>query len=339
MTSEGTTTDAPVDATAAGERPEHGPSRTGERVSTVLADRVCTGCLFNLAGQPVYRESHYKMLIVVCPECGTAASIQEYPHLGKWSRRGLMLLAAAWFCVLIGGMVGSGGALFLSGQGLLYSVSDPMAMKLSEVHVAFHKAQADLVGPQTQTTAWYASQPANIYSPVDPAFLLVADMAEVRDSSSLLREMFRVRMLARVGLAAVAMMFVGIVWATVLPHARFGRRLLVLLPMATVAAVMLWAGWSQSTSMPMGWGWQTAQTTTVAYLYWPWAFGLAGVLLPAVVLGLAVGRPVARCWIRFLLPPRLREPLDFLWLSDGLKPAVMVRQRGQGARTKPGLEA
>ena len=56
-----------------------------ERVGTVLTDRVCTRCYFNLVSQPVIRERHYGLLVVRCPECGTLASVQEYPHVIRWA--------------------------------------------------------------------------------------------------------------------------------------------------------------------------------------------------------------------------------------------------------------
>ena len=56
-------------------------------VSVLTGDRACISCGFNLVGQQVTREPVYGMLLVRCPECNTAASLQEYPLLGKWASR------------------------------------------------------------------------------------------------------------------------------------------------------------------------------------------------------------------------------------------------------------
>ena len=48
------------------------------RVDVLSGDRCCARCGFNLYGQTIIREPHYGLLMVRCPECGTAAAMQEY---------------------------------------------------------------------------------------------------------------------------------------------------------------------------------------------------------------------------------------------------------------------
>ncbi|MEM7227696.1 MAG: hypothetical protein AAF432_02670 [Planctomycetota bacterium] len=67
--------------------PSSAESAREERVSSLVGDRFCTDCGYNLMGQPVLREPHYNMLIVRCPECGTIAAPQEYPLAGRWTNR------------------------------------------------------------------------------------------------------------------------------------------------------------------------------------------------------------------------------------------------------------
>ena len=86
-----------------------GDGGTEERLSVLVGDRLCTRCGYNLAGQPVLREPHYKLLIVRCPECADVASLQEYPLLGRWVGRWAAIIAAVWILVVIGMFIGSAG--------------------------------------------------------------------------------------------------------------------------------------------------------------------------------------------------------------------------------------
>jgi len=87
-------------ADSAGAEPT-APVRESETVvSTIVADRMCSGCGYNLVGQNVLREPHYRMLVTRCPECGAYASVQEFPLLGIWSRR-LGFFVAAIVIVLM----------------------------------------------------------------------------------------------------------------------------------------------------------------------------------------------------------------------------------------------
>ena len=82
------------------------PGGTGhpaeQRISTLVGDRLCIKCGYNLTGQHVLREPHYEMLIVRCPECATVASMQEYPLLGRWAGRWAALAAGLWFLLAFG---------------------------------------------------------------------------------------------------------------------------------------------------------------------------------------------------------------------------------------------
>src|SRR5688572_5228275 len=82
------------------------------RVSVLMGDRLCAACAYNLTGQTIVREPHYKLLIVRCPECATVASVQEYPLLGRWAVRWAMVLAGIWFLVLVAMWIASGATVF-----------------------------------------------------------------------------------------------------------------------------------------------------------------------------------------------------------------------------------
>lgn len=83
---------------------------------TVSGDRLCMQCLHPLAGSAVSREPATGLLYCRCVECGTAAALLEYPTITPWMRR-MKSVAAAFFVtvVLIAGLGGIGiGGLFPS---------------------------------------------------------------------------------------------------------------------------------------------------------------------------------------------------------------------------------
>lgn len=102
---------APQEQPRTSEAPHVGVAPRDPVVSTVVGDRCCTSCGFNLIGSPIVRESHYSMLIIRCPECGTCAAVQEYPLLGRWARRCTALMAATLLLVLLGVAAASVGLI------------------------------------------------------------------------------------------------------------------------------------------------------------------------------------------------------------------------------------
>ena len=68
----------------------------------VTGDRICVHCGYNLFGQEIFREEHYSMLVVRCPECATIASVQDNPLVSRWASRWGAVLAALWFVVVFG---------------------------------------------------------------------------------------------------------------------------------------------------------------------------------------------------------------------------------------------
>lgn len=52
----------------------------------------------------------------------------------------------------------------------------------------------------------------------------------------------------------------------------------------------------------------------------PYVYGQALLQMLGGLIGVGLGRQLARLTVRILLPPRLRPPLAFLWLADGLPP-------------------
>ncbi|MFG0259295.1 MAG: DUF4199 domain-containing protein, partial [Phycisphaerales bacterium JB041] len=89
---------------------------TTERLGVVSGDRLCVQCGFNLHGQTITREPHYRMLSVRCPECSTLASLQEYPVLGRWGPRFGVILALVWLVFTLGAIFFTGFTLYIASE-------------------------------------------------------------------------------------------------------------------------------------------------------------------------------------------------------------------------------
>lgn len=292
-----------------------------ERVGTVLADRVCTKCYFNLVSQPVIRERHYGLLVIRCPECGTLASVQEYPHLSRWSRRVIAIFVMAWFAFLLLSLMASGFVMQSASESLVTLASEPGAQKLAEAHLEFQKRKAELQYPQPaqQPNNWYVNQQASVWSYIDPLFIEMYDAGAFFEQAGGWSAIWGRRLYVQWALGALASAIIGMCWSVVLPHAKRWKRLLVVGPILGAAWVMGLLDSPSTAWMPAG-GWQYANylvqsqiSTTVEVL------ATATFAVP-LVLGVYLGRGVARLGARMLLPPKFREPVHFLWLADGYKP-------------------
>ncbi len=287
-----------------------------ERVSALVGDRLCTKCGYNLTGQPVVREPHYRMLIVRCSECATVASVQEYPLLGRWVGRWAMLAAAMWFAASTVFLLATGGTIFGFGTAIVETASRPLALTIAEHHLAWLKEQdPDSLGPQLQ---WQLTAGPQLYASLDPNWWATQDPAALLAEAGGWRGAVDWSALGFWGWLSVWILAAGCFWAVLLAHLR--RKWLVLfslLPVgiASLFAIAIYVGDPTAVA-----GWATA--TTVAEQQLGPIFcelSIAFALIP-LNLGLIFGRPFTRLLIRALLPPRLRSSLALLWTTDGLDP-------------------
>jgi hypothetical protein len=291
---------------------------TEQRVSTLVGDRLCTHCGYNLTGQAVLREPHYQLLIVRCPECGAAASVQEYPLLGRWAGRWAAVVAAAWFLFLVLFWVGSAAAIFGFSTGTAEIAAEEYRTFLQDRYNAWAKESPDPIVITVQPGAGApvlpapplirANEFADWWKTQDPAALL-ADaggwFAAVDWSAAFLW----------IPLGLLAFVF-GCMWATILV-ARGRRALLVwggaIMFVACAFATIPMSDWLAGEP---SWYWTGArQQICPRMMVLSLAFGAV-----TLVIGLMVGRSLVRGMIRLLLPPRMRSSLAGLWLADGLNP-------------------
>lgn len=287
-----------------------------ERVSALVGDRLCTNCGYNLTGQPVVREPHYRMLIVRCSECATVASLQEYPLLGRWAGRWAMLGAAMWFAASAVFLLLTASAIIGSATLVVETASTPLAVTIAEHHLTWLKAQdPDSIGPQLQ---WQLTMGAQTYVTLDPTWWATQDPAAFLVEAGGWTGGADWSALGSWGWLSVYILAVGCFWAVLLAHLR--RKWLVLFSLLPVGiaglfAIAIYAGDTTAVG-----GWATALSVAQQQLG-PLFCGLsiAYALLP-LNLGLFFGRPITRLLIRALLPPRLRNSLALLWTTDDLDP-------------------
>ncbi len=287
-----------------------------ERVSELVGDRLCTGCGYNLTGQPVVREAHYQMLIVRCPECGTVASVQEYPLLGRWAGRWAMALAAAWLGCALVLFLGTAGVLAASAKSVGRSASMPLVTKVN----------------QLQTERYRVAQQSGAANPYGAGSSVAAGEIEamVADSGGWAKASDWGAMRGWAWLGPIVFC-IGCLLATFFMHLR--ARWLIVLGFAATLLAATFIAISDANS----------RATYAAYGGWPYQMALDRIGPPftygslvfafmCLAAGLRFGRPIARGMIRALLPPRLRSSLALLWLADGLAPPSARRGRqGSGA--------
>ncbi len=337
------------------------PDHREQRISIVTGDRLCTTCGYNMIGQTVLREPHYQLLIVRCPECGTAAGIQEYPLLGRWANRWGVILAALWFIILLGMLPATSAAIMGCGIGVGEEASHSYGRWLRNLEqTQQQQAQQQLVAqtpaapggsPPTpaQTTA---TAPASVVTtaPVVPPLPGLPNAAfnqrittiittglgggdfsqwwAQQDSQALFAQAGGWRgavdwdaMFIWIGVTAMCIAF-GWFWTIAL--LQFRRRW-----------TFLWGAMIIGLSLLFGIVPYLMWTTDEVNYYWDAAHQqispplflatIAFSIIP-LAIGLAFGRQATRLLVRALLPPRLRGSLALLWTAEELAlPKVQTR--------------
>jgi MFS family permease len=298
----------------------------------MVGDRPCTGCGYNLIGQPIVRDAVYNLLLVRCPECAVVASLLEYPLLGRWAARWARLLAAAWLLALVLILVVTAATL----SGLASWVGAELAMGLvSAAHgactswwmeeearaVAASAAGATaapldiraMYGPEVKTrvSEWWDLQGG-----------VAGFVAAQGGWRSLLSwwaaaPVFIIASLFSVSLgAAWAVATLGVprrrlwaVWLLPAVATLVGLALITMVDIANDRSFDAFVNWYAEIGRFASWRVQ-----------YPATLAAAALLLGALGAGLLIGRGLVRLLVVVLLPPRLRWGLAFLWTAEGLKP-------------------
>jgi hypothetical protein len=276
-------------------------------------DRCCAGCGFNLYGQTIVREPHYRMLMVRCPECGTAAAMQEYPTLSRITWRIRMALSAAFLAWMLGFMAITGAVVYAFAEGTMQSVLIPYTDAANSAWNQWSAANQ----PQTQRTGWWnANQGMEQWWAALPPGKLFADFGGWARLNwwGLLTWVF----------AALVLIPFGVVWSVALARLRGLRLILVLmLPLVFTALVAIEEFVNASNQWFYGVQYLVQKQVGWVPLAMTMAFAAA-----CLIVGALAGRPIARTFLRFVLPARLLAAFSFLWIVDGKEMPRPIPPRG-----------
>lgn len=281
-----------------------------QRVSQLEGDRACIRCGFNLSGQSVIREDKYGLLIVRCPECGTAASMQEYPLLGRWAGKLMFALVGAWLIVLCVmftlNVVLVSVTTYETGQAML----SPLARHIEDV---YRKGQESLAGP---------ANPTNYYAYNGNGF--AKEWWDQQDRAAFFREAGgwsgAVAWVDAIPLAFLSPLLFGFGagWSVALAGARRWRAWLVPgLVLSVSLAILIMTHLTNFGADNTNWSWRGGTIAAEIFLG-PRVQSLClAICALFTALGVWLGRGLARWIVVVMLPPRMRVPMAFLWRADG----------------------
>jgi len=262
-----------------------------ERVSTLVGDRLCSNCGYNLMGQPVLRESHYDMLIVRCPECATIAAPQEYPLAGRWTNRFVALAASVALLFTLGLFIVTVGSLLLGSLILVEASIEGLRSEVRQI-VSQNVPNYYGYGGSQAFQAWWTTQPeGSVFKAVGGWRAVAWDRTFFAFIPTLI---------------AFAL---GTIWSVVLIHWPRRRLPFFALVVAVIFAVILTLSyWSQRSDPSAG-------VSEVVWLHYglPLYAGLLMLGLSSLLVGLMTGRATTRGLIRAFVAPRLRGPLSFVF--------------------------
>lgn len=286
-------------------------------VATIMGDRLCVACAYNLRGQPVLKEEHYGLYLARCPECGTPAAVQEYPTLGRWPGRIRVFVALSYAMTVLGSLLMIMLLLAAMSEGLKETAAQPLAVEIAAAwadHVneeeaagrdpfqgrANTPAQRDAAG-RFITNQWYA---------IDVGWWRSHD----RFSSIITRMAYMVRTSwSLMVLLALPMFLLGAILAVLL----LGARRRVLLAAGAIPAVLMATVFLLTASIDRkNTGWVSPSEIANESMM---AVAVAGIFVLWLIVGsvgLMLGRPLARLGVRALLPPTMRGSLAELWYTD-----------------------
>ncbi|HMN95546.1 MAG TPA: hypothetical protein PKC43_04910 [Phycisphaerales bacterium] len=293
----------------------------GQVVAIIDGDRPCIGCAYNLVGQAILRETHYGLLVVRCPECGKVDGIEEHPFVGRTVQRLATAGLGLWIILLVGFAALTVLLLTALSWALAEWFTEPLSAAVREDFQRWISANSaggftsamPLPDQQAAVDAWLAEVGG------------IRSFLEARKGALAAIDPWA----ATWSVPLAGLLFAaGVAWSVALLGV--GRRRLVAVTLGLVAiAGLIVAGEAIKllvSENPAPW-WALLRRAIAPVATVPaQAIGLF-ILAAALILGAQLGRPIARGLVRLFLPPRLRTPMAFLWIADGLAPPGLRRDR------------
>jgi hypothetical protein len=302
------------------------------RVSTLRGDRLCTKCGFNLFGQPVERDTGTGLMLARCPECGAAAAFQEYPgpfRALKWISGALIAL---WLLLMLGLVAGTAGLMFGTTLALREATAEETAMEIAQQHMKWFEEtnQAVKLNMDVQAGTLMAAARDQIVQQVRSGASPWVSVSDTWWATADAKKMVRwpwsgsgdekTRSLIAGFFLGVGLLTCGVVLATAMPGVRGWRfALVVLIVMGLAGSGYLLVGMTNGVRVRWGMaGYTTARELAFQAVPLSAGFVMLAVQGVLLLLGMAMGRKVARWVVRGVLPERLARQLHVLWEADGV---------------------
>lgn len=287
--------------------PDH-TTNPSTAAQTILADRACTGCGFNLLGQIVTKEEHYNLAIAKCPECGTVAALQSYPTMSHWVNRFRALIAAVWMLALLFAFMIQVAIIVSYSNQLSGDIGVPLAKELGSAFNDWQVAN----GEASVTENWGANLVYFQWVNMSESWVDEHLKATIEDNGGLIKLIDPSSILLLISGTIGAFVF-GVFWSVTLLGA--SRKKAAIVPVI-IGVIAIWVVYGFST---FGYAsWQSAQVAQRAYE--PWVVLWVVIFeLPVLLVGLYFGRKIVRAVITLALPARSRVPFSILWTRDGLE--------------------
>ncbi len=268
----------------------HIPASAPPSAHHLQSDHFCPTCHYNLHGQPVTVDERLQIPVCTCPECGRILAVGGFTTAAQpWFNRLITAMLALWALAVIA-MVFL--AVFCFGA-------------LQNLHLEVFTYNR-MAAPDGRTVEWGVNK-AGVSGPVyagtnEPAprwryvrSFIPNDQLEHRDNPAPFIVFFSVALGFLFGMFAVVFLW------------HWGRsryRILAIAPFLAAGFVIFILLYDRDYADLTNW----AVSRVLAY---------AGVQSAAVLLGVGLGRPLARVLVRAVVPPKPRQHLAFLWLADG----------------------
>lgn len=292
-------------------------------VSTILGDRLCVKCAYNLRGQPVLQEPHYGLLLARCPECNTPAALQEYPLLGRWPARIRVLVALIYALVGLAALGATCGIIAGASAGLGSIGSGEASWRVAQMWADHVNAEEALGNTPLAGAPPFVQTNRNTEGLVVASEWMLLDRIwwESRRGEFFTRSIpeTALHIIAQQPWAAAAVtvpfFVMGAIWATYLLGAR-RRALLLCCPIPVAIVALLTIAFNNESAGFGTWVYSNHLVEDATFFGAIAAVGALWIVFAG--LGLVLGRPLARLAVRALLPPTLRGALAELWFTDGL---------------------
>ncbi len=273
------------------------------KTAHLLDVRACAGCGYDLCGQPYHRDERTGLHLVTCPACGERAALEVYPAAPPMGPFVRPFVAVLWLIVCLG--------LVCTTVSMLGITSFEMSRWL--VNETGGKIEDAITAGMIEERI--AKETAESDRPLRVEYVSRVGGRAVLDRMGPWTTWFPWWTLFGWIPAMSGFVLAGVVWSLILWGQPLHRRIMVMVVM-TFFGWVLFLTWLPSYDRAMVAYFYSASLTVNAIVMW-WTFPFATICYGgSMVVGVVIGRALARWYVQVLLPPPLRVKLRSLWMHD-----------------------